>query len=950
MDVENMVQNEYNNMLLTPAFWKLLKGDKVLIYQEDSFIFHGNKIDEYMDYNFIGAPMTPINTTPTNKIMYNGGFSLRTREMMIQMLENRDISVKKISISREVKQYMQITGLTQCPEDVYFSTYACSNSPKANRTCFASERIFNKDAVGMHCMWMDSKCDWIQYLYEYFLKISVSIMQTKNHNNNNCIMTPVYNELPSMFIEDEDVVRTRLYCTPEYYKKDIIDIDNPYVKKFVLIIDFANGGGGTTMFLNYIISKYKLYQTFVIVRSFAQFINFNLNDEYDIVNYYENKDNKFKELITNWVDNNRISQIFVNHTWGFSAECIDFILNIQNIKKITITHDYRLIHKKVQPWLNEMDMNMHMTKDMDMNKYDMIITQHPANLNNFESNTNNIVVHTLPEYRYKYNKIEYESDNKTVIGIIGSLIDIKGLQVLKLLMQYCKSNNNNKYRFIIFGYVNENIDCEHYLYNNIKELNELLIKYQPNVLLELSLWAETYSYTLSLAMITDLPIICLQKTNNYSTVVESRLIEYAKVEYINEYNIYEFCNIVDRVRQDYLYTVEERVYFTQFWDDLFITNKYPVNNNNNNNNIELKKYAIYFPQFYEFMENDLMFYKGYTDYDNLWIAKEEYDCLLPANKTYDLLDGEYLAEQLSTALQYDISGFATYYYWFSTNSIGNNQIMDKVTNKMFSVYENKREKNVMFFIWANEDWTNNENFKANPDDKKILLTNEYTKENMELNADNLISYFSQDVYVKVDEKPVFMLYHTWALSIEELNMFYEILNEKCILSGFKGVQFYVNVMNGCPPGLSPNIKQFHMNFNYKNNVHGSRYLKRVRGNEEQAVLDYGKYLSTTLHIHNNNNNNNTNPEVQTLCFDFDNTARLIKPNRLQNSTICIKNTEYNKILFMHELQKKYANDNGNNNRENILLVNAWNEWGEKMAIEPSLEIGYYYLNLLNQYL
>ena len=50
---------------------------------------------------------------------------------------------------------------------------------------------------------------------------------------------------------------------------------------------------------------------------------------------------------------------------------------------------------------------------------------------------------------------------------------------------------------------------------------------------------------------------------------------------------------------------------------------------------------------------------------------------------------------------------------------------------------------------------------------------------------------------------------------------------------------------------------------------------------------------------------------------------------------------------MHELQKKYGN---NNNTENILLINAWNEWGEKMAIEPSLEIGYYYLNLLNQYL
>ena len=36
--------------------------------------------------------------------------------------------------------------------------------------------------------------------------------------------------------------------------------------------------------------------------------------------------------------------------------------------------------------------------------------------------------------------------------------------------------------------------------------------------------------------------------------------------------------------------------------------------------------------------------------------------------------------------------------------------------------------------------------------------------------------------------------------------------------------------------------------------------------------------------------------------------------------------------------------------DNILLINAWNEWGEKMAFEPSEEYGYYYLNLLYDYL
>ena len=33
----------------------------------------------------------------------------------------------------------------------------------------------------------------------------------------------------------------------------------------------------------------------------------------------------------------------------------------------------------------------------------------------------------------------------------------------------------------------------------------------------------------------------------------------------------------------------------------------------------------------------------------------------------------------------------------------------------------------------------------------------------------------------------------------------------------------------------------------------------------------------------------------------------------------------------------------NNQLNNLLLVNAWNEWGEKMHLEPSEQKGFYYL-------
>ena len=72
--------------------------------------------------------------------------------------------------------------------------------------------------------------------------------------------------------------------------------------------------------------------------------------------------------------------------------------------------------------------------------------------------------------------------------------------------------------------------------NNINELNRLLEKYKPNLLLELSIWPETYSYTLTLMMLTQLPILSLKK--NMSCVVENRLSKYDKY-YIFENKILE---------------------------------------------------------------------------------------------------------------------------------------------------------------------------------------------------------------------------------------------------------------------------------------------------------------------------------------------------------------------------------------------------------------------------
>ena len=88
--------------------------------------------------------------------------------------------------------------------------------------------------------------------------------------------------------------------------------------------------------------------------------------------------------------------------------------------------------------------------------------------------------------------------------------------------------------------------------------------------------------------------------------------------------------------------------------------------------------------------------------------------------------------------------------------------------------------------------------------------------------------------------------------------------------------------------------------------------------------------------------------IQSLFFNFDNRPRLFKPDRLDKATICSNADVDAQCEFIVRIVESYKNANNDINK--ILLINSWNEWGERMAIEPSDERGYYYLDLISKYL
>ena len=728
---------------------------------------------------------------------------------------------------------------------------------------------------------------------------------------------------PSHNLKESDRLVTSHYDKVKF-APELIDynyIDN--IDQFILIVDFPNFGGGTTFFINSIVSHYKLRNIFIIARNYNDNIVFTINDEYELNKKYNiDEANAFLDKYRD-----KINKIFINHTIGHDIKFLSKLFELQ--KEITtITHDFYNINIASNPCIHKISNTYNDNSKLSINNYTQIITQNVNNMYIFDKHITNkhipIIVSPLPDFKNKKDMV-YSNNKHIVIGIFGYISPIKGLHILNNIYNYYITLSI-KIKFVVFGTCDIK-DIEQYVYHNIDELNTLLIKHKPNVLLELSICAETYSYTLSLAMITDLPIIYFRKTGNFT--VEDRLSKYGKSYAFRTIN--ELNELVHRQKQNWFYTIEPIIYFNSFWDEYFncIDTKMTLDDNivyKNGINI----YPIYFPQFHMIEENNISFYNGYTDIINLHKLHDEtisYPNLDIYNmkqiSDYDLTNIHIVQKQIDIITKYNFNGFAIYYYWFSINSITNkHMIMEKVIDMFFndSISMNNRK---VFLIWANESWTNNPAFAS----MSHKMENIYDDNSIALNVQNIIKYFKHNNYLKINNKPIFMIYHSWMMTKIELNNFKQCLDIECKKNSFDGVYFILNSMANYDEIISYGYDTFNLHFNYKNPMN----ISNVKGIN---IIDYKKYVDNII----------LNNGIDTLVFDFNNTVRLSCPNKLNLVTICKNNNKFENIRLIKKICDKY--EICKDLQHKIMLINAWNEWGEKMTIEPSNEYGFYYLNLI----
>ena len=355
----------------------------------------------------------------------------------------------------------------------------------------------------------------------------------------------------------------------------------------------------------------------------------------------------------------------------------------------------------------------------------------------------------------------------------------------------------------------------------------------------------------------------------------------------------------------------------------------------------MKILAFYLPQFHQTKENDEWWGKGYTEWTAvkkatpLFDGHEEPRIPLEGNY-YDLLDKKTMEWQADLMHAYGIDGMCMYHYYFKNGR----KILEKPAENLLKW----KDINMPFcFSWANESWIrswskisenvnawapkfedDDSDFKENLDDSGILLEQAYGDRQDWIDHYNyLLPFFKDDRYILRDNRPVFLIYKSACIDvIEEMEECWENLAKK---AGFSGMFFihqtvldYSEETRGVFEIKQPADSLTYLYGKAPYNMGVSRFFKYedvLNRIEMQSVPD-GYPLSTFV--------------------GYDDT-----PRRTEGSQVVV---ERDPKLFEKHIKKMIKR--GERQNSPFLFVNAWNEWGEGMYLEPDTKYGYAFLEAI----
>ncbi|MCR4918999.1 MAG: glycoside hydrolase family 99-like domain-containing protein [Prevotella sp.] len=350
--------------------------------------------------------------------------------------------------------------------------------------------------------------------------------------------------------------------------------------------------------------------------------------------------------------------------------------------------------------------------------------------------------------------------------------------------------------------------------------------------------------------------------------------------------------------------------------------------------------AFYLPQFHAIPENDHWWGKGFTDWTNVRKARPLFkghdQPRVPQNERYyDLSRVETLRWQAELANSHGIYGMCFYHYWFAGKLL-----LQKPAELLLS----HKDLPMRFcFSWANEPWART----WDGYDRQVLMPQDYgTEEDWRKHFNYLLPFFKDDRYIKVDGRPMMLLYRSLSIPCcAEMMALWETMARD---NGLPGLHFV------CTLGHGHDYKAMNQDLPFSAYVEFEPVRTTDMEYHSPWVLLRGKMapmLNRWLHTR-------ILPRRPYRFSDVaDNSLRLKSPEGTYGGIFCgWDNTPRKKsngmIIeaptrdeFASYLEKKIRQTHDEYHTD-FLFVNAWNEWAEGTYLEPDKTRGCMYLDVI----
>lgn len=358
-----------------------------------------------------------------------------------------------------------------------------------------------------------------------------------------------------------------------------------------------------------------------------------------------------------------------------------------------------------------------------------------------------------------------------------------------------------------------------------------------------------------------------------------------------------------------------------------------------NNTSKIRPIAFYLPQFHPIPENDKWWGKGFTEWTNVAkskpLFKGHYQPRLPTEMGfYDLRVPEIREQQVELAKKFGIYGFCYYHYWSEGR-----RLLDRPFKEIFS----SGQPNFPFCLcWANENWTR----RWDGQDQDILWQMRYSDEDDINHMEWLCNVFKDSRYIKIDNKPLFLVYRT--CNLPNPNRTASLWRKVAKKNGIKDI-LLCNVESLNPCRIDPEKIDFDVSVEFQpiwdelpNSFCGRssvvyRMLNKIRiklRSKElfyyrNRIVDYETYVNFQM-----KRRSFTYPKIPCVFPSWDNS-----PRKGDNQSIIFKNSH--PTLFGKWVANTIANYALKTNDGNkYYFINAWNEWAEGCYLEPCQKWGY----------